>query len=556
MKIKLLLFLLFIGIIMYAQDPKLSDNFIVEVGEEYKEVEAGFKKFYKFKDYVVVIKKQKKNLVIQKFDLITFKEIDRIIHEKFFKTKNIIQFEKILRVGNNIVLFYAKWDRKNKIESLEAQKISLETLEIGEQKEIIRQEGKVAGNFAAKKVNSIALKLGTYRKYYYELSLDEKRLLIQYRLKPKFRDDSKSYDRITINVFNDDLELDWKGLVEVPYTEKKMNNKGYLIDVQGNFYMLASVYNDDSTDEQKKKEKKANYHFELFEVKKGTNNIIKHKIDLEAKLIEEIGLIEDSESNIVLTGTFKNHDESVGVFGVKEGHATGIFTIKLNKEGEVSNFKSHDFPLELLKKYANKKEKKKIKKEENSKEVIPSFENLKLNLIAINNDGSYVLFGEQRYVEEKFVTRSSGNMRTVYRYYYRDIFAAKINKDDSLAWMHKLPKSQVSRRGKENNSYSHKFLGNEHYILFWDNIKNINLPYDHAPYDSFGESGGYFTTCIINDKTGEVRREAIINGRGFNNGKKLGYIEMDDVFALSDSEILLEGTQDKKNFLVKITTKK
>lgn len=346
MKNRCLLVLLFITINVFSQDPKLSDNFVVEVGEKYVETDGYFKGFYKYDNVVIAVNKHKDHLIIQKFDLTTLKEVDRVEHEMFFKDKKKRGFDKIMRLGDNVILFYEKWDRKNKIESLEAQMISLKSLEIGEQKEIIRQEGKIAGG-----------------KYAYKISFDENKLLIRYRLKLKLRNDVKNFDKIVINVFNENLELDWKEQVKMPYTEKKMNNGDYTIDREGDFYMLATVYEDDSTDERKKKEKDANYHLELFKVHKNTNAIIKNKIEIGDKFIDEVALYENAKGDIIIGGTCKNPDrgtERILFSTKKEGHPTGVFTINLTQKGGVRDFKSYDFPLALLNKHATKREKREI----------------------------------------------------------------------------------------------------------------------------------------------------------------------------------------------------
>ncbi|OEK09605.1 hypothetical protein A8C32_12950 [Flavivirga aquatica] len=556
---KFLFVLLLFSINIFAQDPKLSDNFTVEVGEEYGETDGKFKSFFKYNNKVVAINRHKDHLIIQRFDPITLKEVDRIEHEKFFKNKEKHGFEKIMRIGDNVILFYAKWNRKTQIESLEAQIISLDNLKIGKQKEIIRQEGKIAGSFRVTGNSFFITKIGTVDKFSYKTSFDEKTLLIEYRLKPKFRDDSKSYDRISINVFNENLELDWKGQVEMPYTEKKMNNEDYAIDKHGDFYMLASVYEDDSTDEKKKKKEGANYHLELFKVKKNTNTIIKNEIKLGDKFIDEVMLYEDVEGNIVITGTSKNPDKGKSrvFFSTKEkGLATGVFTMKLNENGAVSSFKNYDFPLELLKKYATKKEKKKNKKISKEEDEKPGLRELKINSIVLNNDGSFLILGEQRYTVIRTSYSSTGKQRTTITYYYRDILATKINADGTLAWMQKLPKRQIGKRGQGTMSFTHMFAGNNHYLLYLDNVKNLNLPEDKVPYVHTDGKGGYFTAYIINDKTGEVKKEAIFNTRDFND-TELEHFDTDKILPLSDSEILIEGFEGRnKDFLVKVSAKK
>ena len=561
MKNSFLFLLLLITINVFSQDPKLSDDFTVQVGEEYKETDGDFKGFYKYDNTVVAVNRHKDHLVIQKLDPVTLKEVDRIEHEKFFKDKTKGGFEKILRLGGNVIMFYAKWDRKKQIESLEAQTISLKTLKISEQKEIIKQEGKIAGYFTIQSNHFSITKMGTIDKFSYKTSFDGNKLLIQYRLKPKFRDDSKSFDRIAINVFDDNLELNWKGQVEMPYTEKKMNNEDYAIDKDGNFYMLASVYEDDSTDEKKKEKKDANYHLELFKVKKNTNTIIKNEIKIADKFIDEVVLYEDAEANIVIAGSSKNPGRKVtttGLFSTEQkGQATGVFTIKLNEDGEISGFKGYDFPLDLLSKHATKGEKRKIKRKDKNKDVKPAFEYLKINSVVANNDGSMLILGEQRYkVKTTNYGSRTGINTTRIAYYYRDILATKINADGTLGWMHKLPKFQKGVRGKRTMSYTHIFAGDSHYLLYLDNVKNLNLPEDEVPYTHTDGKGGYFTAYIINDKTGKVKKEAIFNTRDFND-TKLEHFETDKILLLSDSEILIEGFNGKnKDFLVKVSANK
>jgi hypothetical protein len=559
MKNRYLLLLFLVTINVFSQDPKLSENFTVKVGEEYVETDGGFKGFYKYDNTVIAINRHKSHLIIQKFDPTTLKEVDRIEHEKFFKDKKKGGFERILRLGDNVIMFYAKWDRKNKIESLEAQTISLKSLKISEQKEIIRQEGKIAGYFSVQGNGFFITKIGTTNKFSYKTTFDENKLLIQYRLKPKFRNDAKSFDRIAINVFDENLELNWKGEVEMPYTEKKMNNEDYAIDKDGNFYMLVSVYEDDSTDEKKKKEKDANYHLELFKVKKNTNTIIKNEIKIADKFIDEVILYEDADANIVIAGTSKNPDRGTSrvFFSTKQkGQATGVFTIKLNDDGTVSDFKNFDFPLDLLNKHATKGEKRRVKRKNKNENAKPAFEHLKINAIVANNDGSFLILGEQRYIVKKRTTNSKGKIRTTIIYYYRDILATKINADGTLAWMHKLPKFQKGARGKRTMSYTHMFAGDNHYLLFLDNVKNLNLQEDEVPYTHTDGKGGYFTAYIINDKTGKVKKEAIFNTRDIN-GVELEHFETDKILPLSDSEILIEGFNGRsKDFLVKVSANK
>lgn len=552
MKFPALLVTLLLTIGLFAQEPKLSDNFDVQVGEMYEETDGRFKSFFNYKNKVVAINSHKRDLIVQTFDPETLKETERIVHKDFLKDKQKSGFQRTKRVGDKVIFFYAKWNRKEQIESLEAQIFSLETLEFGEQKEIIQQQGKIAGSFGITSGGG----LGTTRKYNYSTSFNRDKLLIQYRLHPKFRKDEKNHDVVSINVFNSNLEREWKSQVRMPYTEKKMNNEGFTLDKEGNFYMLASVYEDDTTDEKKNKEKDANYHLELFKVKKNTEEIVKNEIRIGDKLIDELILYEDANADIVIAGTSKNPDLRKGLnFSKTKGSATGVFTVKLNENGSMESFKSYEFPLEMLNKNASRKEKKKNKKKENDEEEEPAFAGLKINSIVANNDGSFLILGEQRYIVVKTSTSMNGNMKSTIKYYYRDILATKIAADGSLVWMHKLPKYQLGSRGKGTMSYTHLFAGDKHFLVYLDNVKNLTLADDEFPHRHTDRMGGYFTAYIIDDKTGEIQKEAIFNTRDVQ-GEHLEHFDTDKVLALSPSEILIEGFEGRdKDFLVKVTAK-
>lgn len=103
----------------------------------------------------------------------------------------------------------------------------------------------------------------------------------------------------------------------------------------------------------------------MFKVKKNTESIVKNEIRIEDKLIDEVLLYEDALGAIVIAGTSKNPDLRKGLnFSKTKGSATGVFTVRLNEDGSMENFKSYEFPLEMLNKNASRREKKKNKKKE------------------------------------------------------------------------------------------------------------------------------------------------------------------------------------------------
>ncbi|MFK5879196.1 MAG: hypothetical protein QM478_06835 [Flavobacteriaceae bacterium] len=570
MKNIFLLLLALVSINLFSQDPKLSENFIVKTGEEYKETDGIFKQFYKYKDYVVAINSQKKDLVIQKFDPISLKEIKRVDLKSFMK-KFKTNFE-LVQMDNKVIFFYEVWDRKEKIETLMAVNISLESLSVSEPYTVLTQKGIIAVDpfrntqpKSYKYASTIVIGRNIFgSKYFFHKSRDDQKLLITYRMYPEKRKDTESYDNVSINIFNTDLTLDWKTMVKMPYTERRMDNVDDAIDNFGNYYLITKVFEDDSYNEKKKTEKKANYHLELFKIKRESSEILKTKIEIGDSFIGKIALYNNGIGDMILAGTCKNSNKSgfESFYSSGIGQPTGIFTVNLTDDGKIGNFKSYDFSVEMLNKNASRKEKKKTKKKakknEKDENEKPSFEDLSINSIAINSDGSFLILGEQDYLE--FSTHMSGGASgmstSTTTYYYRNMLAAKINADGSLAWIHKLAKHQSGVRGKSTMSYTHMFAGDSHYLLYLDNIKNLNLPDDEYPKHYRDRHEGYLTAYIINDKTGAIKKEAIFNVKDIN-GVEMEHFDTDKILSLSNSEILIEGFEGRsKDFLVKVTAKK
>lgn len=73
---------------------------------------------------------------------------------------------------------------------------------------------------------------------------------------------------------------------------------------------------------------------------------------------------------------------------------------------------------------------------------------------------------------------------------------------------------------------------------------------------SYGQATGVFAVYTINDKKGDIKKEAVFNTLDVK-GAKLEHFDTDKILSLSDSEILSEGFEGRnKDFLVKVSAKK
>ncbi len=372
----------------------------------------------------------------------------------------------------------------------------------GDNKLLFQVDGKIAGSPAAQLFLGFApgINIGVTDKFDILTSLEKKRLLIQYRKKPKVKSDVKSKDIIGIHTFDENLNMVSSAEIEMPYTERRMDLLDYAIDGEANAYALVKVFHDDSNDDKKKrKDKEANYHVELFRMKPGSTDIDITKVELKDKFINGLWVYEGPDNNMICAGFYNN--------GKNMDATDGIMLFKIKKDGAIYDMSTHEIPIEVLNEYASKKMKRKNKKKEDEDEA--EFNFLELRELAVNkSDGSIVLIGEQYFSRTYYTQKSSYT-----RYFYYDVLVTKIDPSGNLAWMKKLPKRQVGGNGRGGMSFKYMFANNNHYVLFLDNVKNHNLPVDEVPAVHSDGKGGYFTSYKVSDADGSSVNSSVFNVR-------------------------------------------
>lgn len=526
--------------------PEISYDFKIETSEPYPVVD-GEKYYLAVENHMVSVKRQKNEIVMQKFSTSgTLKELDR---QTYADMPDNYSIEDVLQIGTSFYVFYSVYDKPNTTEQLFKREFDpLELKFLGDGERIIAVEGKLTGSPFGSISNGygFGFSFGVVDKFDIMKSFDGSKIIIQYRKKPEVKNDSKSFDIIGMVLYDNSMKELWNREITMPYTEKKMNNLDFSLDSQGNGYVLALVYNDESTKRFIKGV--INYHIELIKIDGNTGKVSTTPIDLDNKNINSIALYENGQSYMTCVGFYAN--------GKIAESAEGIFAFKLDSDGNISDEITHEIPVSVLNQYVKaKKAAKNVKKEDAGKDV--DFDNLVMRDLVFMEDGSIVVTAEQHYVVEH---RDSKTGRVYYTYYYNDILISKISPNGELAWMQKLGKRQKGSAGRGGMSFEHVYANNHHYLFFFDNINNLELATDEVPKLHMDGAGGFLTAYKVNDESGKVSKVSILDTREVKlkpsdpKGIPIYQVTPKKVLKLSPNEFVLESyIKKKRDMFIKMT---
>ncbi|OFX75536.1 MAG: hypothetical protein A2X12_08120 [Bacteroidetes bacterium GWE2_29_8] len=522
----------------------------VQISKPFKVVDAPKKLYFNNGKSVLSVKIKGGFITLQVFDVEKMTEVARNEYKDIFKGGYI---EDVIRFKDKFYFIYTLWDKPNETEQVFAREINpYKGVILDKQISLFKYKGRMAGKLTSSanvtlNIFNVWSSLEIDKLNLDNYSYDSTKFLIQFRIKPEEKRDKLSYDEIGYYVFNDKLELLSGNVVKMPYTEKKMDNIDYSIDATGNVYTLAAVFDDD-TRKRKKKDGTPNFHTEILKLPFGKDKLKIIPIDLKDKFIDRIGMFESSTNDIICAGSYFNKIKS-SFLKDDITAVNGVFVFKLNESGDVFDNKCFEFPIDIINQYEKKKT---VRKNENKDDDEKSeFSELILKNLKIQDDGSFVLIGEQDYFRDYTTPTSNGGTKTHIKFFYEDILITKIGSDGNLAWMKKLPKRQVGDKGIGGLSYRYLKGEKDHYIIFLDNEKNINLPINKEPATHVDEAGGFVTAYKINDETGKVTKHSLYDLRNVK-GMDLKQFSTRRVLQTSLSDFLIEFyKKDKEDVYIK-----
>ncbi|KAA1244432.1 hypothetical protein [Aquimarina sp. RZ0] len=519
----LLLLLLLIQACLFAQKPVLSEDFNFKIGEKYKRVKSLRSYFIASGDRLMSIKKGRTDMTIQRFSLDDLKED--------VKKRQVIEdkgdFQTVMSFGRNAIAFYTNKDKAF------AQRIIVKNAVVEKPILIGSDKDNIANDFGFKSTYGFDAG-GRIHQFAFKKSFDGSKLLVLFRVKTA----NDEPDKIGISVYDASLELIWKRKVTLPYSSKIMQGEDFAIDNEGNFYMTASIFNNE--DEEKNK-LESSFRTEVFVIKEDPKEITKSKIELSGKSIMDAAIGLDTRGRIRISGLYSNQYTKV--------ETSGMFSASIDTTGVVSFVVKSDIPREVSEQYILNRETR-VNEGTQEQDDKKDFEDLKVNSIVYNTDGSMVVLGEQRYVES-FTTSSSSGSRTTYKHYYRDVVASRMSEDGKIEWFHKLPKYQTGARGKKSMSYFNFVNKGKHYLFYIDDFTNLKRSFDEFPTRYFDGKKEflYLTSYTIDNVSGEVIKEPILTGSDIRNSR-LDHLEVNKAAMLPNMDMIFEAFDGKKNNLL------
>jgi len=541
---KLVLALLLCAIWGTQAQKTLSADYSVKVSEPYRVVDADYKWLLSNDGDIVSLKFDGKDIYIQRFDGTKPAYLGEKKYESYLPKNYVV--EQVKEFKNRYYVFYSSWDGDNQKEQLFAAEVDFAKGEFtGTPRLLLQVNGKISGKYSGR-----AYDFQLRDKFEILTSTDSKAILVKYRKKPEVKNDKKSFDIIGLGTFDADLKKVSVKEIVMPYTERRMNNLDYQIDNDGNLYMLTKIFHDDSNDDKKKrKDTLANYHVELFTIKSGSDKLNISKLENKDKFITSLWIFDSPSSPDLIAGGYYSNGK--GKDFTKS--CDGIMTFKMKEDGTVSEPSYYDIPVELINEYESGKTKRKNEKKEEKGEGA-KFTDLKLKELKIERDGSMILIGEQTFI---LAHTTGGNMgsRTYYTYHYNDILATKIDASGKLAWMRKIPKQQTGTNGQGGMSFDFFGVLNEYFLVFLDNVKNIDLPTDKQPAAHTDGKGGYLTGVRIAGADGNYTKGSILNAREVEDFK-LHQFSVDRIVKISETSFVLEAyKKSKEDVMIKVTLK-
>jgi hypothetical protein len=368
----------------------------------------------------------------------------------------------------------------------------------------------------------------------YKFSNDSSKVLIYYDLLYK-KGESK---KIGFHVFDKSINDLWSKEITMPNLNKYIYLSDYLIDNDGNAYLLAKVY-----DNQEKKEM-TNYNYKVIASNGREPDFTIYDIEVEGKFLSEMKFTIGNDNNLVCVGLYSEKciSRSLGCYFLKiDKNSKGFITQTFTKF-------DNDFVFKYIYDWELEKFNKNVKVEKFDETFKLLFQD-----IIVKEDGGFIVIVEPFYTEmESSYTKTASN--TVYSGYYSsyrylDIVSLNMTSNGEIIWNKGILKFQVTSNDRGvYSSYSFSNTTNNLYFIFNDNIDNLNKKKFNIKYGYTGNNKYSYVALVSMNMNGFQERHSLFTYKESGIIFKPNFCKQ-----ISGDQILLIGIKKNKYKFALIT---
>ncbi len=342
------------------------------------------------------------------------------------------------------------------------QTINLSNGEMGNAKTVFKKTFETQVKSSSFVFRNVVFNLGSTEFKHYKMSENKKFILFAHAFPTK---NKKKDEKYSILVFNENMELVWEKIFDIPREAGNHHLRDFNIANNGNV-LLYSNYCDKIDDQSNSNCEPMFFYMTATETKK-----INIGVD-DGKFITDWNIHTNEEGNIMLNGFY--------ALGENNEDHSGMFTGAVNFESGALELKTFPFSSKFLLGLS-----KKGKTNLDSDFIIK-------DQIAFP-DGTFSFLAERTYTK----SYSSSNVYLTF-YMTDEIVIPRFSEDGELIHVEKIEKSFTDQI-KVRTSYCYYKRGNKIYLLFND-IMNRDKNPTKTKNKKYGHGKMYTQYCIVNEE--------------------------------------------------------
>ncbi len=306
-------------------------------------------------------------------------------------------------------------------------------------------------------------------------------------------------EQFNVVMLDSALNQVWRKNLQLPYLNTLFFRQEFLVDDEGNFYVLGKLYKDKV---RTRVRGEVNYLYHLLAFADHGNAKIDYEVKLSDNYITDITIDKSENGDIICAGFYSKK-------GLRSIDGSFFLTLDpISKAVKASNLK--EFDIEFMTQYMTEGQEKRAKKRDEKGKDDEMFE-YDLHSIIKRSDGGAMLIGEQYFIN--VVTYTSGNSTYTKTYYnYNDIIVVNIDPAGKIEWAKKIPKRQVSvNDGGYYSSFAMAVTEAKISFIYNDHKDNLDMEKTKRLKNfNLSDRNGVVVIATI-DNSGKLTREVLVD---------------------------------------------